>query len=237
MSMAVTPKPGGAPPRPRWASVRWLGLAGMLLAAIIVPFVLLEDRLNHWTQAALGAAQAEPWLGGGLVIALLAGDIALPVPSSLVSTFAGGAFGWSAGALVIWIGMSLGCVVGYGLGASAGRVFAMRIVGEGDLARAGRLLGDVGPSALILTRAVPVLAEAGVLAAGATGMPVGRFLVATGLANAAVAVAYAGVGAAAVTSGSFLIAFIGLASIPAAALTAWRVAAVRRGARSKREKT
>ena len=53
-------------------------------------------------------------------------------------------------------------------------------------------------------------------------MPLPAFLVSTGLANVAVAAAYAGVGAAAASSQSFLILFVGLAMIPALAWLAWR---------------
>lgn len=236
MIRAATPGPGGVSPQhgPRRAGLRWLALSLALLAAIIIPFVLLEDRLMGWTSAALDGARDQPWLGAGLIIGLLTGDIVLPVPSSLVSAFAGAAFGWRMGAGVIWIGMTLGCVAGYLLGASAGRVLAVRVVGEGELARARRLFDNIGPAALIITRAVPVLAEAGVLAAGAARMPFGPFLISTTLANAVAAAAYAGVGAAAASSGSFLIAFLGLASIPAVAWTVWTVVARRRTARSRR---
>jgi membrane protein DedA with SNARE-associated domain len=206
----------------------------LVLAAIVIPFLLLEDHLTRWTQAALTGVRGQPWLGAGLIVGLLAGDVVLPVPSSLVSAFAGGAFGWRTGAVVIWTGMSLGCVIGYALGSSAGRVLAVRVVGEAEMVRAHRLFGDIGPAALIVTRAVPVLAEAGALAAGAARMPFWMFLASTSLANAGVAAAYAGVGAAAVSSGSFLVAFLGLASIPAIAWAIWRFAGARRDARTKR---
>jgi membrane protein DedA with SNARE-associated domain len=239
MSRAAAPKPEGASPeeKPRRtmaASVRWFGLSILLFAAILVPFLLLEDRLTGWTDSALSGVRGKPWLGAGLIVGLLAGDVVLPVPSSLVSAFAGGAFGWAKGAVVIWTGMTLGCVIGYALGSSAGRVLAVRVVGEAEMARAHRLFGDIGPAALIVTRAVPVLAEAGALAAGVARMPFLMFFASTALANAGVAAAYAGVGAAAVSSGSFLIAFLGLASIPAIAWAIWRLVGAPRDARTRR---
>ena len=82
--------------------------------------------------------------------------------------------------------MVLGCVVAYALGASAGRVLALPVVGEGELARAQRLFYNIGPAALILTRGVPVLAEAGAMAAGAARMPFWTFMAATSLANAVI---------------------------------------------------
>ena len=219
----VDDRVNGASPGSRWSrGLRWLMLAAVVLSAILIPFLLFETSILNWTQAALAAARVRPWLGAGLVIGLLAGDVVLPVPSSLVSVFAGAAFGWVYGAVAIWIGMSLGCVAGYALGVSAGRLLALRVVGGAELSRAQRLFRSLGPAALIITRAVPVLAEAGTLAAGAARMPLAGFLISTGLANAAVAAAYAGVGAAAASSQSFLILFLGLALIPALAWLAWR---------------
>jgi 3-dehydroquinate synthase len=105
---------------------------------------------------------------------------------------------------------------------------AMRVVGAAEMARAQKLFENVGPLALVVTRAVPVLAEAGTLAAGATRMPFWAFMAATSVSNVGVALAYAGVGAFAASSGSFLIAFLGLTAVPALAWAAWRFYAARR---------
>jgi uncharacterized membrane protein YdjX (TVP38/TMEM64 family) len=227
MTMTDAQEERNSSPRRR-AGLRWILLTFAVLLAIIVPFVLLEEQITAWTTAAFEAARGQPWLGGGIILALLAGDVVLPVPSSVVSAFAGALLGWKLAALVIWSGMTIGCALGYWLGASAGRGVAMRVVGAGELDRARRLFDNIGPVALIITRAVPVLAEAGTLAAGAAGMPFWMFMLATTVANIGVALAYAGIGAAAVSSGSFLIAFIGLAAVPALAWTVWRFVARRR---------
>ena len=68
------------------------------------------------------------------------------------------------------------------------------------------------------------------LAAGAALMPFGLFLLSTLLPNAGIAVAYAAVGAAAASKGSFLIVFLGLAAVPAIAWLAWRLLRARRAA-------
>lgn len=203
--------------------MRWAALLALLVAAIIIPFLLFEARLTAWTSETLHALGGRPWPGAGLVVALLASDAVLPVPSSILSAFAGGIFGWRVGWLVIWTGMTLGVVVSYVLGARAGRGVGMRIVGRAELDRAHRLFANVGPAALIVTRAVPVLGEAATLVAGAARMPFASFMLSTGAANAVVAAAYARVGAAAMSSGSFLVTFLGLVSLPAVAWAAWRM--------------
>jgi len=62
--------------------------------------------------------------------------------------------------------------------------------------RATRLSHKYGTSALIVSRAVPVLAEASVVCAGVTRMPLSRFLIVTTLSNMAISAAYAAIGAA-----------------------------------------
>jgi membrane protein DedA with SNARE-associated domain len=97
----------------------------------------------------------------------------------------------------------------------------VRIVGEGELDRARIALSGAGGLALLLTRGVPVLAETMVLGAGAVKMPFGPFLAITGAANLAVALAYAAVGALALSNGSFFLFFLGLAVLPGIGWLAW----------------
>lgn len=190
-------------------------------AFVLVPFVLLEDRVVAGTVSAMAALRAYRLLSGVAIVVLLATDIVLPVPSSLVSALAGAALGFWGGVLAIWLGMCAGCLLGYGLGRSAGRVAMLRIVGEDELERAREKLSGAGGLALLLTRGVPVLAETMVLGAGAARMPFGPFLAITGAANLAVALAYAAVGALALSTGSFFLFFLGLAVLPCLGWFAW----------------
>ncbi len=201
----------------------WTALIVLLLAAILTPFLMFERQIEAALGGAFAAMRGHPWLGAGVIVGLLAGDAVLPVPSSLVSAFAGAVYDWRLGSAIIWIGMCLGCVFAYGLGASAGRFMAVPLVGEGQLRKARGLFTDAGPAMLIVARAVPVLAEASALAAGAARMPFVPFMIATSVANAGVAIAYAATGAAAVSNGSFLIVFIGLVTIPAIGWAVWRL--------------
>jgi uncharacterized membrane protein YdjX (TVP38/TMEM64 family) len=202
-------------------ALRRLAFAAIVLGAILIPYLLLEDWLLGTGAALLDAMRGRPLQGGLIIIALLAGDVLLPIPSSVISVFAGSAFGLAWGAAVIWAGLMAGCLLGYALGAVPGRGLANRVVGRRDVAGMGRLFEGAGPVVLVLARAVPVLAEASVLAAGAARMPLATFLLTTGLSNIGVALAYAGVGATAAATGSFLLAFIGMCSVPALGWLAW----------------
>lgn len=212
------------------ALVRWTVAGVMLLALILVPFLLFEGQIVGLAGSLFGTSAQAGALLAFLIVALFAGDVLLPVPSSLVSVAAVALFGW-AGGLLIWIGMTIGCGLGYWLGSRAGRPLAERFIGPGEVARARRLAGDLGPATLVLTRAVPVLAEASTLAAGLAAMPFGRFALATGLANAGIAFVYAAWGSAAAGSaGSFAVLFAAAVAVPALAWIALRLFSRRRTA-------
>jgi len=200
---------------------RWIMALLAVFAFVLIPFFLLEDQVIATTLSVMAALRGHALLSGGVIVALLAGDIVLPVPSSLVSALAGAALGFWGGVLAIWLGMCAGCLIGYWLGRGAGRVAMLHVVGEGELARAREKLAGAGGIALVLTRAVPVLAETMVLGAGAAAMPLGPFLLLTSTANLAVALAYSAVGALALSSGSFFLFFFGLAALPGIGWLLW----------------
>jgi len=204
------------------ASLRWTALFLLLLALILVPFLLYEEPLTEWTR---GFLEREPsrWWAGATLGALLAGDILLPVPSSLVSTAAGYLLGWAAATLVSWAGMTAGCALGYLLGGSAGRGLTRRFVGEDELARVSQAHERFRDWTVVLFRAVPVLAEASVVYAGVIAMPRGRFFLLAGLSNLGIAAVYGAVGAYALRVESFLLAFAGAVLLPAVAMAIARV--------------
>jgi uncharacterized membrane protein YdjX (TVP38/TMEM64 family) len=153
--------------------LRWAVLWGLLLALVLVPFLVFEqqfERLATW----LAQGHASGAVTATAVAALLAFDVFLPVPSSIVSTGAGVLFGFWRGMAVIWIGMTAGCLIGYGFGARAAEA-ARRLVGADGLARAGAIMERQGPAALVLCRPIPVLAEASVVFAGLVRAPVRSF--------------------------------------------------------------
>ncbi len=169
------------------------------------------------------ARERPPVLAALAIALLLAADVALPIPSSLVSTAAGALFGWLQGACISWVGMTLGGIIAWVIGRWVGRSGLRRFVGEAELARAERLAVRYGAAAIILARPVPVLAEASVLLAASCGMSLARFLVHCALANAGIALVYAVVGAFAMDVSSFLLAFAGAIVLPGIGLLVARL--------------
>lgn len=200
---------------------RWLaGLAALLLLTVI-PFFLFEEDIGHWSAALLADARGNPWASAGTIMLLLAGDILLPVPSSLVGAYAGAVLGTGCGAAANWLGLSLGSATGYMLGRSAGRPLLMRIVGADAVDRARALFTRMGPAALLVSRGIPVLAEAGLIAAGSASMPLASFVGSVTIGNAAVAIAYAAAGSAAST-GNYALLVAVLTLVPVASWSLWR---------------
>jgi uncharacterized membrane protein YdjX (TVP38/TMEM64 family) len=188
-----------------------------LLLVILVPFGLYEAPMTRWADALLRSEHASGVVALA-VCALLAADILLPVPSSLVNTAAGVLLGFWAGALASWVGLTLGCVLGYVLGSRAAHRPAERLIGAQDWETLSALMTRFGPGMVVLCRAVPVLAEASVLTAGLVRTPFRPFLLRVALANLGIAVVYAAVGAYSWNTGSFLLAVVGALLLPLVAL-------------------
>ncbi len=182
-------------------------LIGALLALVLVPFFLFEDLSNAVAYRVLDATHSPLTLALG-VATLLAVDIALPVPSSLVSTAAGALLGAGWGTLASTVGMTIGCAVGYWIGHRLGRAGATSVVGAEELARAEDAISGFREIALLACRPVPVLAEASVVAAGTLGVPFPRFLSLVTFANVAVSAWYAAIGSTARDRTTFVIAFL-----------------------------
>lgn len=210
--------------------IAWLLWALALAALILIPFAIWEEPLTAWVEQRL--AQPSPRLATGALLAgLLAADIVLPTPSSLVSAGCGYLLGFAGGAAASWVGMTAGALLGYGLGRFAGRRVTRRFVGDEELDRAERLHRRWGVWFLAAGRATPVLAEATVFFAGVAGMGFARFAAVVSLANLGVSLAYAAVGAWALETESFLLAFAGAVVLPGLAL--WLARGMSRGNRSR----
>lgn len=165
-------------------------MLALALAVPIVPFLWFgeaaEARFIAWLDRS-----TSPGVSAALVIGLLASDLFLPVPSSVVSTFAGKVLGFWGGTAASWLGMTLGAVLAFGLVRVLGRPIARRLSSEEELARMEAMVDRYGLFILIVARPVPVFAEASVLMLGMMQLGWLRFLLAVGLSNLGIAAAYA----------------------------------------------
>ncbi|MCE9631049.1 MAG: VTT domain-containing protein [Planctomycetia bacterium] len=200
-----------------------VSLTAAAIAVPLVPWLLWGTRLDHAIAAWLDPPPPAAILAAAEV-GVLAADILLPVPSSLVATLGGASLGVLAGTLCAWAGMTLGSLAGWWLGRTAGgrSLESLDPVMRASFDRRQR---RIGPLLVVLTRPLPILAEAAALMAGAAGMSCRTFLAAAGMANLAIAFAWSlagSVGKAADSLQWFAIASLAVPAVIAAVVGARR---------------
>jgi uncharacterized membrane protein YdjX (TVP38/TMEM64 family) len=174
----------------------WLRMAGLVSLAVLIPVVPFLVLGQAFEESVLEWIRAE-WSPGALfagIVGLLGLDLLLPVPSSAVSTYAGGQLGFVAGASASIVGMTLGAVSGYALARLWGGRIVARAAGD-DVRLVAPLALKWGAMAIVLTRALPILAEACVLLMGLWRLPWRQFLPPLLLSNLAISLTYAAFGA------------------------------------------
>jgi uncharacterized membrane protein YdjX (TVP38/TMEM64 family) len=153
-----------------------------------------------------------PLLGRGgvatalVTTALLVVDVFVPVPSSLVMIANGAFFGVAGGTILTLVGAVGAAVLGWALGRWGSRP-AERYIPAEERARARALVERWGALAVIASRPVPILAEAVAIAAGLSGMGLGRLAGAALLGSLPAAVLYAVTGATSARLDSALLVF------------------------------
>jgi len=173
--------------------IRPMIVMSLILLVPIVPFLLFGADFETWVEQWSEQPYSTP-MTAAIVIALLASDILLPTPSSMISTLGGWQLGWFGGTLASWAGMTLGAVIGFALARRWGRPFALWLSTEEDLDRMRGLSQRFGPAVLIFSRGVPVLAEASVLLMGIHQLSWQRFFLAVVSSNLGIAFAYSAFG-------------------------------------------
>ncbi len=192
-------------------------LVAAAIAVPLVPWLIWGARLDHAVADWLDPPPP-PTLLAAMEVGVLAADILLPVPSSLVVTLGGATLGVVAGTACAWIGMTIGSLAGWLLGRVAGarRVADLDADDREAIARRERRFG---PLVIVLTRPLPILAEAAALMAGAAGMPWKTFLIAAASGNLAIAFAWSLAGALGRDADS--LQWVSIASLAVPAGLAW----------------
>lgn len=172
---------------------RSLPLMCCVLLIPIIPFLFFGGMMEDWLR---GMAEDPPsdFVTAAWVVGLLSTDILLPIPSSVVSTMSGWQLGWWRGTLATWCGMNVGAILGFALARRWGQPLALWFSKVEDLEQTRAMSERFGPVVLVITRGMPVFAEASVLMSGIHQMSWRRFLPAVVLSNLGIAVAYSAFG-------------------------------------------
>ncbi|WP_168233296.1 3-dehydroquinate synthase [Pseudomonas veronii] len=192
----------------------WLSLlcfSGLVIASFLLFEQQIQDVLIH-LNLYQPTTPTQTFNLALLLIALLALDVVLPVPSSLVALLAVAMLGSLGGYLVIFIGLCLGAGLGYALGAGYFRLLSGRL--GLHQRQPGQLAYRLGTLSLICLRGVPVLAETSVVAAGMQRYPLRAFTVITTLANAGLALAYTAIGTFLIEQNALLVTILASMVLP-----------------------
>jgi len=191
----------------------------LLLIVLVAVFVIgsklvVENILGIPMESLAASWLAHAGLGTAtLVVVLLAADVALPVPSSLVMVFSGAAFGVVWGSMVALVGSIAGEWLGFELVRRYGRGVSSQLVGADEFERFSEFFDRHGILAVILTRPLPVVMETMSLVAGLSTMSRWAFLGASLAGTAPIVVVYAYAGALSREAGNLVPAVVILVAV------------------------
>ena len=193
---------------------RWVLLAAIVAGLVIATKLVFENLLGIRLEPAVSSWLAHAGPGSATaIIVLLASDIFLPVPSSLVMVLSGAAFGVVWGAALALVGSVLGEWLGFELVRKFGRRVSSRMVGDEELRRMSGFFERHGAAAIVLTRPLPIVMETMSVVAGLSTMRRATFLAASLAGTAPIVLVYAYAGAMSREVGSLLPAAVILVAV------------------------
>lgn len=193
----------------------------VILLIVVLPFFLVGDLFDQFASELLsGGRSFEIFAGTALLLAL---DVFLPVPSSAVSISAGMLLGLPQAFTACFLGLTLGCFIGYGFGYFFRRQHFNRWYMDPEFRQLSADFSKYGYLVLLLCRGIPILAEMSVIVAGFHRYSLPRFLVLTTLGNLILAYLYSYVGEQAfhLPSLYLLIAMLMIITIATFSLRLW----------------
>jgi len=197
---------------------RTFWLVAAVAGAIIASKLLIENVLGISLDALAGQWIASAGTGSAaILVGLLAADLFLPIPSSLVMVLSGAAFGVVGGSALSLVGSIGGEWLGFELVRRYGVNASRRIVGDDELARMRDVMARHGAAAVMVTRALPVVMETMSVVAGLSGMRRRTFLASSLAGTLPVVVVYAYAGAMSREMSSIVPAVVMLIAVAGAA--------------------
>ena len=169
----------------------------ILSALVLIPFFIWGDNL----MALFDGESARLWIlswgkfGGVALIALLVGDLFLPIPATGVMSAAGYIYGPLVGGTLSVVGSFLSGMLAYFLCRKFGRTAAEKLAGAEGLAQNEALFRRGGPWLVALSRWLPVFPEVIACLAGLAEMRLRTFALALLCGTLPMGFTYAAVGA------------------------------------------
>jgi uncharacterized membrane protein YdjX (TVP38/TMEM64 family) len=207
---------------------KFVRMAVALLVFFTCSFLLFEamgwlapTALTRWLEAVSAQPGGRCWVAG-VVFVLLAADLILPVPSSLVMTLAGTYLGWRLGAWVAFAGAMTGALLGYGLCRYLGGNFFKKLWRDQKEADQIRWFMDTyGVWAILFSRAVPMVTEIMSCMAGFSRFDFWKFFWPSVLGTLPLCMIYAWAGEKVVAAGQWMVVGGLTFLLPVAVFTVW----------------
>jgi membrane protein DedA with SNARE-associated domain len=187
----------------------------------VIPFLVLGPTFEAAAESWVTQTENPIWLAS-LTTMLLALDIFLPIPSSVLGTWLGSQIGWLKATVICWLGLTIGASMGYILSYRFGSPLAARFSKPLDLQSAQQLAQRFGAITLVLTRGLPILGEALVLVMGVYRLSWWRFFLPVATANLGLSLGYSLLGHWASAQGWLPMALALSAAIPLLAFLLFR---------------
>lgn len=168
------------------------------VVGVFVLFENLEGQLIEWLDLCR-ENKGEYAIFGGLI---LASDILLPVPSSIIMYMNGIVLGVWQGMLVSFVALMISSVVGYYLG-----YYSSRLMNLKQNERANSVLTKYGGMGILITRGIPILAESICFTAGYSRMKFNYFLALNAIGYLPICFIYAWFGSLGSDVNAFLYCF------------------------------
>ena len=152
----------------------------VLVVALLTPYFLWHDQMDAYFQSRayhqwLASIKPFAWIIG---IALIVGDLFLPIPTPPVMATMGTLYGTLVGGGLASLGSVLAGLLAYGLARLLGRRGVRLLANDRELAEFQRFFDSWGTAGIIASRALPVVPEVMTLLAGVARMHFGRFVLA-----------------------------------------------------------
>lgn len=194
-----------------------------VLLVPVIPFLLFGEQMETYISRQLVSNErfnSPVWVGGAAIL-LLAVDILLPIPSSVVCTIAGKVLGVIVGTMICWLGLNLSAWLGYWLTSKYGWRFVRKMTDQQSREQVQTVVERSSWLTLVGFRPIPILAEASILLAGCYGLQKRSFWPPVLIGNFVVAVSFVGLGKLSSDQGWFAMALPISICLPLAMLLTW----------------
>jgi uncharacterized membrane protein YdjX (TVP38/TMEM64 family) len=168
---------------------------------IIITFLLFGD-LEAFFINLLNNAAKHPGTYSFISFLVLASDIILPVPSSIVMYTNGFVLGLAGGSFISLVALMVGSVVGYYLG----KFTLLGTKGKSDQ-KADQVLSRYGVASVLISRGIPIISESISIVCGYNRMPFKTYFILNLVGYIPLCLLYAFCGSVGYNQDTFLISF------------------------------